>query len=61
MLNMSIEWFLGLFESVCHAFRSFTYFWPLEFEAYSEREAEEQAERERLRKQWLLEQEQIKS
>lgn len=28
---------------------------------YSEREAEEQAERERLRKQWLCEQEQIKN
>ncbi|XP_022869027.1 protein XAP5 CIRCADIAN TIMEKEEPER-like, partial [Olea europaea var. sylvestris] len=36
---------------------------PLEFEAYSysEREAEEQAERERLQKQWIREQEQIKN
>lgn len=36
---------------------------PWWFEAYSfsEREAEEQAERERLRKQWLRVQEQIKS
>lgn len=29
--------------------------------SFSEREAEEQAERERLRKQWIREQEQIKS
>ncbi|KAL0384020.1 UNVERIFIED_CONTAM: protein XAP5 CIRCADIAN TIMEKEEPER [Sesamum radiatum] len=55
-------WFFP-FESPSHAIPLFTYSWPLEFEAhsYSEREAEEQAERERLRKQWLREQEQIKN